>query len=795
MHINAGQLGKYELRERLGQGGMAEVWKAFDARLQRYVAIKFLHSMLRSDPTFTSRFMREAQAVASLHHPNIVQVYDFETPNPGDEDSLAYMVMDYIEGQTLADYLRTTSHVRQFLDEPDLVSLFFSISEAIDYAHRHGLLHRDIKPANILLDQRLTARNSMGEPILTDFGIVKMLGSADGTLTSFSMGTPLYISPEQAQGHSNSAASDIYSLGVVLYEVCTGKAPFHGESPFAILQQHISAPPPPPEQINPAISPAQSAVILRCLAKNPEDRFPSAMALTSALAEALNIALPERRGQPISSPDIRSLPASSPDIRVLPVTPKQVEDLPTQQLEKATSAPADVADESAFDFLPTLVETPARQVPGAAQDKATRPPETTLSADQPRPPVFAPSERPQRTGSKRRGWMIGLVALLVIVLAGSSVAAFQIFHRAGSSTTTGTTTIVGNAFFASTGAASGANNLGINDEFQVNLTRIPAPAAGKLYYAWLLPDLDQPESSSRALGALTFSGGMATLPSLYIDPHHANLVGQFSRFLVTEEPANPAPTSPSLDTANWLYYASIPQDSPVQNCQGVITQLSVLCHMRHLLSGDPDLAKVNLPGGLNFWFLNNVKEMLKWAQEAMDHNNPVDIRHKVVNILYILAGRNCIQQSLQQASPGLDNTVDDHSLPTVAAIPLLDCSLTPDAPGYVAHIHNHLNAMLQSPGILSDQKSLANQIGPELNGVNAWLQQVQNDALKLVAMDNTQLLQTNAQNLRSEMDTLATNVLSGGINASTGSLEKGVQSIHDQIQQLARMNVTLYTTR
>ena len=114
MHIDAGQLGKYELRERLGQGGMAEVWKAFDARLQRYVAIKFLHSMLRGDPTFISRFLREGQAVASLHHPNIVQIYDFETPAPGDEDALAYMVMDYVEGQTLADYLRATSHVRQF---------------------------------------------------------------------------------------------------------------------------------------------------------------------------------------------------------------------------------------------------------------------------------------------------------------------------------------------------------------------------------------------------------------------------------------------------------------------------------------------------------------------------------------------------------------------------------------------------------------------------------------------------------------------------------------------------------
>ena len=143
------------------------------------------------------------------------------------------------------------------------------------------------------------------------FGIVKIIGSSAGTLTSSSMGTPLYISPEQAQGHPDTAASDIYSLGVVLYEVCAGRPPFRGDSPFVILQQHMLAAPPPPEQFNPAISPALSEVIIHSLAKDPQDRYPSAMALMAAMAVALGLTLPDRRGLPISSPDIRTLPGFS----------------------------------------------------------------------------------------------------------------------------------------------------------------------------------------------------------------------------------------------------------------------------------------------------------------------------------------------------------------------------------------------------------------------------------------------------------------------------------------------------
>ncbi len=223
------RFGKYELRELLGRGGMAEVWKAFDTQLERYVAIKILHADLQADPEFMTRFTREARVIASLHHPNIVQIHDFQIYQaPDSNNPIPYMVMDYVEGQTLANYIRATSRLGKFPLATEIVGIFASVSRAIDYAHQQGMIHRDIKPANILLDKRHTAQNPMGEPILTDFGIAKLMGSSSGTVSGSWLGTPLYISPEQAQGYPGNERSDIYSLGVILYEICTGVQPFRG---------------------------------------------------------------------------------------------------------------------------------------------------------------------------------------------------------------------------------------------------------------------------------------------------------------------------------------------------------------------------------------------------------------------------------------------------------------------------------------------------------------------------------------------------------------------------------------
>src|SRR6266567_1968416 len=277
MSMEPRHLGKYELRERLVRGGQGEVWKAFDPQLRRYVAIKLLHADMQSDPDFSSRFAREARFIASLHHSHIVQIHDFQLVHtPGSDISIASMVMDYVEGPTLADYIRNTSRKGQFPDAADIVYVFTAVSLALDYAHEKGMIHRDIKPANIILDQRPPKRNPIGKPILIDFGIAKLQGvTADTTKV---LGTPLYVSPEQAQHHAVDKRSDLYSLGIILYEMTTGVTPFRGDSLMAILMQHFQELPTPPALINPIIPPALSEVILKSIAKEPDARFPSASA-------------------------------------------------------------------------------------------------------------------------------------------------------------------------------------------------------------------------------------------------------------------------------------------------------------------------------------------------------------------------------------------------------------------------------------------------------------------------------------------------------------------------------------
>jgi serine/threonine protein kinase len=288
---------------------MAEVWKALDTQLQRHVAIKLLHTNLQNDTNFVSRFQREAQVIASLHHPNIVQIHDFQVEQTSsDENSVFYMVMAYIEGQTLADYIASTSAQGKIPSPIEVVNLFTSISLAVDYAHQKGMIHRDIKPANILLDQRNRARNPMGEPVLTDFGLAKLLGGTAVTLTGTQMGTPLYTSPEQARGYPGNERSDLYSLGVILYEMVTGTVPFRADTPTAVLAQHLFATPPAPVLLNPNIPPALTMVIMTALAKDPNARFSRATLMTAALADALNVPLPESLSQVAVLADVRNMP-------------------------------------------------------------------------------------------------------------------------------------------------------------------------------------------------------------------------------------------------------------------------------------------------------------------------------------------------------------------------------------------------------------------------------------------------------------------------------------------------------
>jgi len=309
--------GNYELQERLVSGGMAEAWRAFDLHFQRTIVIKLLHADLHYNPDFMAHFWslpveREAQTLLSLHHPNIARIHGFYISLPGESGNpMPYIVMDYIEGQSLARYIHNTSYKGAFPPAADLVHLFASLAAAIDYAHQLGIIHGYIKPSTILLGTYKSSQNLMGEPILTDFGIARLLEIPTDALCHWEPDTSFYISPEQVEGHPATIRSDIYALGVILYEMCTGMRPFGGENTQHVMMQHVSIVPPAPSEINPTISPAVSAVIMRSLAKDPAKRFSSATAMVIALSDALDTPTPEILKQYVSATDTMKMPVSA----------------------------------------------------------------------------------------------------------------------------------------------------------------------------------------------------------------------------------------------------------------------------------------------------------------------------------------------------------------------------------------------------------------------------------------------------------------------------------------------------
>jgi beta-lactam-binding protein with PASTA domain/predicted Ser/Thr protein kinase len=262
--------GRYRVLNRIGSGGMADVWCADDTQLGRKVALKLLHPRFAEDEEFVERFRREASSAAGLQHPNVVGVFD-----RGEWDGTYYIAMEYLPGRSLKQLVREHGP----LDPALAVSIVVQILKAARFAHRRGVVHRDIKPHNVIVDDE-------GRAKVTDFGIARA-GASDMTETGSIMGTAQYLSPEQAQGHPVDARSDLYSIGVVLYELLTGRVPFDGESPVTIALRHVSEDPVPPSQLNPAVPPALDAVVLRAMAKDPAHRFQDADAFAAALQHAM----------------------------------------------------------------------------------------------------------------------------------------------------------------------------------------------------------------------------------------------------------------------------------------------------------------------------------------------------------------------------------------------------------------------------------------------------------------------------------------------------------------------------
>jgi serine/threonine-protein kinase len=379
--------GRYQIQSLIGQGGMASVYKAYDPNLQRSVAIKVIHSHLSDNPEFFRRFEEEATAVAKLRHPNIVQMYDFSH-----DDDLYYMVMEFVMGETLQTRLKRLNTSSRRLDTKEAIAFTAQICEAAYYAHERGLIHRDIKPANIMLDVN-------GNAILMDFGIARMVDASQHTASGTVLGTAMYMSPEQIQGLQIDDRADIYSIGITLFEMLSGKPPFEADSAMTLMMMHLNDPVPDLQELHPGTPPDLVAITNKALAKNRDERFQSASEMTGALRQ-----LPD---QPQTTPAVVSKP--SPEETIIEAAVLQ--------------GPGE-----------TIIESAAPIESAAAQ-----PPNNQTLVEQAVPPVQQPAtpaagafpESMPVEGKKSRAWLPVVLVVLVLILGGGGYFAYTNFFAGG----------------------------------------------------------------------------------------------------------------------------------------------------------------------------------------------------------------------------------------------------------------------------------------------------------------------------------------------------------------------------
>jgi serine/threonine protein kinase len=290
--------GRYQIEALLGQGGMSAVYRATDPNLRRVVAAKIIHPHLSNSPDFVRRFEAEAAAVARLRHNNIIQVYDFNH-----DGSTYYIVFEFVPGETLQAWLRRLNDENRKLPVADTVRIAAAVADALEFAHQQELIHRDVKPANVMINMR-------GEPILMDFGIAKMVGGTQHTATGAVIGTARYMSPEQIKGERVDARTDLYSLGVMLFEMLSGRAPYESDSAMTMMMMHVQDPVPNVLNLRPDVPPALAQILHRALAKEPQNRYATAAEMAAALRSVVD--------SPAASPIASTEPAVASPLPVAP---------------------------------------------------------------------------------------------------------------------------------------------------------------------------------------------------------------------------------------------------------------------------------------------------------------------------------------------------------------------------------------------------------------------------------------------------------------------------------------------
>ncbi|NYI05312.1 protein kinase domain-containing protein [Allostreptomyces psammosilenae] len=405
--------GRYLLQDLLGQGGMASVHRAHDTVLDRTVAVKTLHTELGREQSFRERFRREAQAVARLNHSNIVSVFD-SGEDVLDGASVPFIVMEYVEGRSLREVLDEAVATSGALSVERATTITTHVLAALEASHECGLVHRDIKPGNVMVTGR-------GEVKVMDFGIARALQSGVTSMTQTGMvvGTPQYLSPEQALGRQVDARSDLYSVGCMLFELLTGRTPFDGDSPLAVAYQHVQAPPPRPSEFNRSVPPGVDALVVRALAKDPAERFPSAETMAQEIRRVMS-----GGGAPVGGPAGPATPPPPPPVGTGAGTGAGGGYATPQPQTPSTAGPGGYPGQPSYGpATPAPTATPYGPRPGAS----TPPPYPTAPrpapAPTPPPGSFTPApSRPGGSGGSTALIVIGAVvlgffALLLILMA------------------------------------------------------------------------------------------------------------------------------------------------------------------------------------------------------------------------------------------------------------------------------------------------------------------------------------------------------------------------------------------
>ncbi len=843
-------LRQYKLQTCLRSAGRVEIWKAIDASLRCYVTLKLIHASPENDPGFLARFIHEAKLLKNLRHPNIVRIHDTRiTFPPESENSLGYIVMEYIDGPTLADVLHNKAQTGKNLSVGNLIYLYDALSSAVDFAHQKGIIHGNIQPAKILL--RKHSQASLGEPALACFGTARLQGTSPNVLCLWGLDVPLYLSPEQCQGKPATAQSDVYALGAILYEIYTGMPPFQGDSSSAIMLQHIQTTPKPPILINPAMPPAVSKIILRCLEKDPERRFVTASAMASALTDALlpligNVPAPAivrttRSTNLAHVPDssfrepaasvtqafklrsMRSLvtrlvpyapPQAISETAVQPVVSSSTRSINMRSLSVSlvgvrTAASNWKAADSSHD------QSMLRHV---KQDKALevfRPPKWenaglyTLSM----PTSSMATSSLSSAGAINMRVDIGKILRAIshlparpriifcmafaIVLICSSLGAYLIKTNSPNPLPV---PVVGKATFMSSGQVGSNGGQGVNDEIMIDLHNLALPGTGKSYYAWLLSDVGQTRQGWLLLGKMNLSKGNVYM--LFAgDRKHSDLLAQASRFLITEEDGQRVENNPFLHQDAWRYFAELPQEYATTGSY----HLSILNQVRDLLVQTPEFRALGLSGNLNTWVLRKMAEVSGWSIEMRNSwNNVKVVRERLSDILCNLAGK-CTYAAISRSTISTTMTYSETKIPGSANLPLIKYCMQ-EAGVQLAGMNNmkvpcgilddimfHITGILQSPGINPSLQAQAEQIRAAINRVKSWLIRLQQDAMAMMRMNDAQLVQPAAGALLSDIILQARWAYTGQLDPVTGNMLGGIGYLYDSIQRLATFDVSPYT--